>query len=91
MLSIVAAGLMKVAGNLAPGPVAALYNAVCRPDLAEARRLPLAYRSGRMLQPPSGQPLKTLILLVLSGDENPGDHCLLPLECGRQVHTVSRP
>ncbi len=33
---------MNAAGNIAPGPVAALYNAVARGDLDEARRLHLA-------------------------------------------------
>jgi 4-hydroxy-tetrahydrodipicolinate synthase len=39
MLAVGAAGLMNAVGNLAPGPVAALYNAVARGDLFEARRL----------------------------------------------------
>jgi 4-hydroxy-tetrahydrodipicolinate synthase len=39
MLAIGAAGLMNAVGNLAPGRVAALYDAVARGDLAEARRL----------------------------------------------------
>ncbi len=39
MLAVGAAGLMNAVGNLAPGRVAALYNAVARGDLAEARRL----------------------------------------------------
>ncbi|MEP6912498.1 MAG: 4-hydroxy-tetrahydrodipicolinate synthase [bacterium] len=39
MLVIGAAGLMNAVGNLLPGPVAAMCNAVERGDLAEARRL----------------------------------------------------
>jgi 4-hydroxy-tetrahydrodipicolinate synthase len=39
MLSVGAAGLMNAVGNLAPGTVADLYNAVARGNLAEARRL----------------------------------------------------
>ncbi|MGI8743937.1 MAG: 4-hydroxy-tetrahydrodipicolinate synthase [Bryobacteraceae bacterium] len=39
MLAVGGTGLMNAAGNLAPGPVAALYNAVARGDLQEARRL----------------------------------------------------
>ena len=39
MLAIGAAGLMNAAGNLAPGQVAALYNAAAAGDLLEARRL----------------------------------------------------
>lgn len=39
MLAIGAAGLMNAVGNLAPGPVAALYDAVARGDLQEGRHL----------------------------------------------------
>ena len=39
MLAIGAAGMMNAVGNLAPGRVAALYEACARGDLAEARRL----------------------------------------------------
>ena len=39
MLAIGGAGLMNAVGNLAPGPVAALYDAVARGDLREAQRL----------------------------------------------------
>ena len=39
MLAIGAAGLMNAVGNLAPDTVAALYDAVARGDLGDARRL----------------------------------------------------
>lgn len=39
MLSVGACGMMNAVGNLAPGPVAALYEAVASGHLAEARRL----------------------------------------------------
>ena len=39
MLAIGGTGLMNAVGNLAPGPVAALYDAVARGDLREAQRL----------------------------------------------------
>lgn len=39
MMSVGACGMMNAVGNLAPGPVAALYEAVAAGRLAEARRL----------------------------------------------------